>query len=719
MKTFRFSCLGIFYSVGLLFLLGGFSSCRDPEVIESSVDAPSTSSQGVRPLVILTWDEYFAPEVVADFEKESGIPVQFVTFENLDEMNALLRSRPGEFDLLVASGGTVADLIELKMLQVIRKEDIAGYANMDERFLDLAFDPGNAYSIPYMWGTTLVAYRSDKIEEPEPSWTSLWNPGYRDHVLMVDDGFDVYAAALLSEGKSLNSQDPGELDRATERLMSHADLLNSRFVDIFEVREKLLSGECWISMTYSSDAAVLAEENENIAYFIPEEGAPLWLDSFVVPRESTNSEAAHRFLSYLCRPEVAAANSNELWCASANAAAREFLSPEILEDPTLYLADEVLSRCQFEEQTSPERQQRVNQGLKQVFDRVRKHADATPLSVLTWADYLEPSVIAGFESNTDSKVRITEVENSEQLRQEMSSRTGAYDVVIADEVTLDRLRDLRVLAEIQADRIHLKTASGENAKISPSDPENKYSVPYMWGLTVLAGRKELIADADPSWNLLWRDDLRTAVIDEPEDLIWIALLAKGLDPTKATPEQIADASHRIATRFPDFRTHMMDFVAGLDALEANEVDLVITYNGDALSRALKNPEIAVIMPKEGAPIWIDSMAISRDAPQEALAHQFINFMSRPENSAASANGLSYASPIAGAKELMNPELLATPVLYPEPRMLEMCSFVAFPPHLQKHVSQGVLKILRGAEGTDSSDASGGAAKLVEVMEIED
>lgn len=666
------------------------------------------------PLVILTWDEYFSPEVVAEFSKESGIPVEFVTFQNLDEMDALLRSRPGEFDLLVASGGVVADLIELKMLQPLRPEELGGVDHLDQRFLGQAFDPDNTFSLPYMWGTTLIAYRSDKIGEPAHSWSSLWNSEFRDHVLMLDDGFDVYAAALLSEGKDLNSADILELDRATQRLLDQAETLRARFVDIFEVRDKLLSGDCWISMTYSSDAAVLAEENENIAYFIPEEGAPLWLDSFVIPRESSNSKAAHRFLSYLCRPEVAAANSNELWCASANASAREFLSTEILEDPTLYLGDEVLGRCQFDKQTSPERQQRVNQGLRQVFDKVRKSSSATPLSVLTWSNYMDHEVIRSFESATNSRVHVTEIENSEQLRQEISARTGEYDVVIADEMTLARLQDLRLLAELREAEIDAAKGLPANQMVSPFDPEKRYSIPYLWGLTVLAGRKDRVSELEPSWNLLWHEDLRVALIDEPEDLIWISLLAAGQDPVEATKEEIDEASKRITARFPKFKENMLDVISGLDALEANELDLVITYNGDALSRALKNPDISVIMPREGAPIWIDSIAISRDAPQEALAYQFINFMSRPENSAASANGLAYASPIAGAKELMNPELLATPVLYPEPAMLERCSFVRFPPHLQKYVSQGVLSILRGAEGTNSSNVSESAARLAEV-----
>ncbi len=334
-------------------------------------------------LTILTWDEYFSLEVVGEFEREHGIEVRFETFNNLDEMEALLRSRPSDFDLILTSSGKMADLISLQFVRPIQKDLIPLFGNLDRRFLGLSGDPGNDYSIPYMWGPTLIAYRSDKIEKPEKSWKSLWDERYRGHILMLDETFDAYSIALLALGHDLNSQDPEHLEQATKMLMDQVERLGTRFVDIFEARDKLLSGDCWITMTYSSDAAVLADKEENIAYFIPNEGASLWLDSFVIPRESKNVREAHLFLDYFCRPEVAAANSNELWSASANREVRPHISGEILADPTIYLSDEVLSRCHFEAQSSPERQLRINQGFKKLFDLIRETEDISKAGLKT------------------------------------------------------------------------------------------------------------------------------------------------------------------------------------------------------------------------------------------------------------------------------------------------------------------------------------------------
>jgi len=675
-------------------------STNPPAQSEADV-APEKASE-TKPLVILTWDEYFSAEAVAGFEKECGVPVEFVTFTNLQEMEALLRSRPADFDLLVASGGTVANLIELEFVQPIQRERIPLLKNLDSRFLGLSFDPENRYSLPYMWGTTLIAYRADKIAEPERSWKTLWNEEHRGRVLMVDDEFDVFAAALLANGRDLNSQDPAHIEEATSSLLEQVDRLDARFVDIFEVREKLLSGDCWLSMTYSSDAAVLAEEEENIAYFIPEEGAPLWVDSFVIPRESTNSEAAHRFLDYLCRAEVAAANSNELWCASANREARAFLSKEILEDPTLYVDEKVMSRCRAEAQSSPQRQLLMNQGMKRVFDRIRERGERPGLSLLIWEEYLAPGVVERFEKECGARLLVTEVENSEQLKQEVASAPDRFDVVVADEQTLRDLIQLKLLKE-------LPSATGEEGAIrteaflsSPADPENRHSVPYLWGMTVLAGRTDLLEGVEPSWSLLWREDLRVAVLDEPFDLVWMGLLALGHDPEKATPAQVEEAAARLKKRFPDLKRDMMDLVSGLDALEADEIDLLITYNGDAIKRAAGNPAIRAILPKEGAPLWVDSFAVARDAPDPALAARFIRFMCSPEISAASANALCYASPYPEARDSVEPSLLSNPVLYPDPENAAKCHFVRFAPEVEKAVRQTVI-------GWISGDRAGGVA----------
>ncbi len=691
-NSFR-SCRGLII-LAMAVVLTQFG-CRDANTTSASspADQISDSDSGVEPLTVLAYENCFFSGIINEFEKEFSIPVELVTFSDRDEMEELLRSRPADFDLLVAGGGVVADLIGLQDLQPIQREKIPQFRNLDEQFLGLKFDPENRFSVPYTWGTTLIAYRKDKIEDPEKSWKSLWDERFRGRVLMVDAGFDVYAAALLASDHDINSQDPNHIEKATSLLVDQVKNLNARFVDILEVRDELLSGECWIGMTNSSEAALLADEEETIDYFIPEEGAPLWVDSFVIPRESTNSETAHLFLDFLCRAEVAAVNSNELLCASANRESVPFLNRETLENKTLYLHADVFARCRSEVQPSQERQVLVNTGLKQVFDQVREDAEKPILSLLLWEEYLAPEAAAAFEAATGARITLTEVENSEQLKQELASKPSAFDIVIADEVTLKELINLRLLRELNCKELSGMTILKDPIITSPADPDNRYSVPYLWGLTVLAGRSDVLKGIEPSWNLLWRDDLRIALLDEPSDIMWMALLALGHNPATATAEQVDEAAMRLAARFPDFSASMTDLLSGLDALEANEVDLVVSYNGDAIVRTAGKDGLEVIVPKEGSPLWLDSFAISRDARNPLLAHQFIKFMSNPETSAMTANSLHYASPNPEALAKVDPTLLANPTLYPADEMMRKCNFVKFPPEIEKYASQSILRLI--------------------------
>jgi len=317
------------------------------------------------------------------------------------------------------------------------------------------------------------------------------------------------------------------------------------------------------------------------------------------------------------------------------------------------------------------------------------------LSLLIWEEYLVPDVVAKFEAEFGARLKVTEVENSERLKQALASRPTDYDVVVADELTMRELISLRLIRELDAGETTVKLAKTNTLLASPLDPGNQYTVPYLWGLTVLAGRAEVLRDVTPSWSLIWREDLRVAVLDEPYDLVWLGLLALGYDPSMATKVQIDEATSRIEKRFPDLTDHMLDLISGLDALEAGELDLLITYNGDALSRASGNPSITVVLPNEGGPIWVDSFAVSRDAPNPGLAYRFIEFMSRPEISAETANSLNYASPNPNALASLDPSLRANPVLYPEESVMKKCRFVNFPVEVVKHVNQSIFRIISG------------------------
>ena len=331
-----------------------------------AVQAPATdtSRNQVR---ILTWADYFSPEVCEEFTRKTGISIEWRYYENLAEMNALLRSEPDAFDVVVLDDMSLSELIETHHLKDIHQPSIPNLKNIDARWMDKPFDKGNRFSVPYMWGTTLVAYRKDKIPNPDQSWNLLWDEKLKGRILMLNEKSDLYAVTLLSLGLQFKDENEQNLLRCTAKLLDQVEKTDARYTDIYEAKDKLVAGDCWAFLAYSGDAAVLVSENPDVGYFIPREGAPLWLDSFAIPKNTPNSGAAHAFIDFMSKPEMAAGNANFLSYATANRAATEFLKPELLSDPAIYPPEEILSRCAFIPIGSFN-DTVTNRGMKEIFD---------------------------------------------------------------------------------------------------------------------------------------------------------------------------------------------------------------------------------------------------------------------------------------------------------------------------------------------------------------
>ena len=261
--------------------------------------------------------------------------------------------------------------MELKLISDLDHERLPDKKNIFALHLDRPIDRGNRFTIPYVWGTTLVAYRTDHIKDPKHSWDILWDPKLKGRIAMIDERSDIYGAALLKANHSLNSRDPKHLDEATELLLQQIRELDPVYTDVIEARDLLLKGEVWAMIAYSCDAALDATKDENISYFIPEEGASIWMDSFAIPRLAQNVEGAHAFINYLCRPEVAAENANYIRYIPPIAGTEQFLEAELAADEGLNPPAEIVERCESLAPSTAEREEILNQGMKKIFDQIR------------------------------------------------------------------------------------------------------------------------------------------------------------------------------------------------------------------------------------------------------------------------------------------------------------------------------------------------------------
>ncbi|MCB1064251.1 MAG: spermidine/putrescine ABC transporter substrate-binding protein [Verrucomicrobiae bacterium] len=366
--------------------LGG---CQKGEEVLTS-DSSESPSEEVQEVVVYSWEEYFNPEVIAKFETETGIRVRFEYYDSLGALAGGLQSQPDAFDVVVVDDVTLLELKDIRMVRPLDHKLLANLGNFYARYVDQEFDPGNEYSIPYLWGTTLIAYRRDRLPDPEKSWKLLFNPDLKGRVALMEEKEDLYAAALMSLGLRMDSEEIEDLERATEFLSERVAMVRPKFSALEGIKDLIATGKCDVACLYSGDAAILAEEDEGISYFIPEEGAPIWMDNLAIARESKNVENAHLFLDFISRGDIAAENANFLWYATPNKTAEPFLSDDLLADEAIYPPAEVMSRCAFHANPSLERLEAINRGMKRIFDQAR-------------SEIVQSAPITEEESNSDSE----------------------------------------------------------------------------------------------------------------------------------------------------------------------------------------------------------------------------------------------------------------------------------------------------------------------------
>lgn len=351
-----------------------FTACSDTETSAESTAPPPLEPlpREEKVLNLYSWSDYFDLDVLEEFRQETGIRVNYVTFGSTDEMEAKLKSEPGKWDVIVADDSILDQMWELKLIRELDHSLLPNLQNIDDTYRVVPFDPGNKLSAPYMWGTTLVAYRKDKISDPGDSWGLLWDERYKGKIMMIGERFEVLSIPLILLGHQLNSPDPAHLNAATDMLLKQIDELDVRIGTDAEVRAGLDDGSVWAAMCYSGDAAMVADENENVGFFIPKEGAPLWVDSFSIVRDTNMPKEAHQFVNFMLDAENAAANTNFTCYASPNKAAREFIDKELLENPSINPPAEVMDRCQFFTKLSAEREERLNSAWLKVHTRLRE-----------------------------------------------------------------------------------------------------------------------------------------------------------------------------------------------------------------------------------------------------------------------------------------------------------------------------------------------------------
>lgn len=297
---------------------------------------------------VYNWGEYIDPELIDQFEEETNISVVYETFDSNESMMTKIEQGGTTYDVAMPSEYAIEKMKENDLLQPINHELIPNLQNIDPYFLDLPFDPGNEYSVPYFWGTVGIAFNPTLLEgQTFESWDDLWNPTLEQEVILVDSAREVIGMGLNSLNYSLNSTDLDELREATDKLKTMGPNVKAIIGD--EIVEMMRREEAAVAVTWSGQAADMMWINEDIDYSVPEEGSNLWFDNMIIPSTADNVEGAHAFINFMLDPEVAAQNADYVGYSTPNEQAIALMDPEVTGDERFYPPEELRERLEVYE----------------------------------------------------------------------------------------------------------------------------------------------------------------------------------------------------------------------------------------------------------------------------------------------------------------------------------------------------------------------------------
>ncbi len=303
-------------------------------------------------LNIYTWSTYISPRVVRGFEREFHCKVNYDLYDSNEALLAKLQAGNVDYDLVMPTDYMVEILIRQHLLAPLDRASLPNaWRNLDPRFRGLAFDPRNEYSVPYAWGTTGLAYRSDLVKDRLTSWEALFDPQYAGHVLLLDDAREVFGMALKKLGYSLNSTDREEIRKARDLLLAEKPLVKGYNSSNFE--QDLVAGDAWIAQAYNGNMTFAMRDEPRILYVIPKEGCTISVDSACIPRNAPHKELAQEFINYFHRPEVASAFINDSGFNTPNLYAARGVEPWILAQPAIFPDPASLAKCEFMRDLGP------------------------------------------------------------------------------------------------------------------------------------------------------------------------------------------------------------------------------------------------------------------------------------------------------------------------------------------------------------------------------
>ena len=300
---------------------------------------------------VYNWGQYISDgtdgylDVNAAFTEATGIEVNYMTFDTNESLYTKLKTGGSSYDIIVPSDYMAGRLIDEGLVQKLDFSNIPNYQYINEAYKNTAYDPNNAYSVPYTWGTVGVIYNKKYVDEADiGSWDLLWNEKYAGKILMFDNNRDAFAIAESRLGYSLNTTDSVAMTACAELLKQQKPVVQQYVMD--QIFDKMTREEAWIAPYYAGDYLTMLEDNPDLGFFFPEEGFNLFIDCMMIPSSAEHKAEAEAYINFLLSPEVCGENLDYLGYSAPEDAAKEYMDPEVSSSEIAYPSAETLARSE-------------------------------------------------------------------------------------------------------------------------------------------------------------------------------------------------------------------------------------------------------------------------------------------------------------------------------------------------------------------------------------
>lgn len=282
-------------------------------------------------------------DVIAEFEKQYNIKVNYTNYETNEEMYNILKNSNSSYDVIIPSDYMISKLIEEDMLAEINFDNVPNFKNVMERFKNPEYDKNSAHSVPYSWGVVALVYNKTMIDEKPQGWDVLWDKNLSEQLLMFNNSRDAMAIAMQMCGLDPSTVTKEEIDKATEKLKEQKPLLKRYVMD--QVFTEMEGDQSAAAPYYAGDIVTMMSNNENLDYVLPKEGSNLFVDAMCIPKNAKHKDLAEKFINYMLEPETAKANSEYIGYATPNQAAFDLMDEDVKKNQLIYPDDAYLDKC--------------------------------------------------------------------------------------------------------------------------------------------------------------------------------------------------------------------------------------------------------------------------------------------------------------------------------------------------------------------------------------